>query len=184
MKTFQFKIQLKYTENPQIWRRLLVPDDLTFDDFHIAIQIAFGWENDHLYQFSPKGWGSTPMIGEDGDGLDSYETLLSEIFTRSGKTFTYIYDFGDDWHHQIKLEKISEGTLTNPFCPDGEGACPPEDCGGVFGYYNMVKNANDPEHPEYEEIREWLGLDEGEEWDLNYFDKDEVNEIFSQDAPE
>jgi hypothetical protein len=108
MKTFQFKIELVHTENPVVWRRLLVPEDIDFDDFHLAIQAVFGWDFSHLYQFSAKGWGSKPYyqpLGEwaedDGDMRDSEDYLISEVFKRAGQKYTYIYDFGDDWRTGI-----------------------------------------------------------------------------------
>ena len=181
MPAFQFKIQLKNVENPPVWRRVLVPSDITFSTFHDVIQIAFGWENCHLYQFSPKGWGSGPAIQltveEDfGETIDSEVIELSEIFTRARQSFVYIYDFGDDWLHQVKLEKISDEVVIIPLCMDGEGACPPEDCGGPWGYMTLLESLADPKHPEHKDMREWLGLARGQKWDVNAFDIKAVNE--------
>jgi hypothetical protein len=181
MGAYQFKIQIKDIQKPPVWRLLLVADNITFDEFHEVIQIAFGWDNYHLYQFSPKGYGSTPLIMpahpdiEEEDADDSEITELSEIFTKPKQTFLYIYDFGDDWKHQITLEKISDETLTAPVCIDGKGACPPEDCGGPWGYANLLEILADPGNPEYGDMREWLCLDEDEQFDVNAFDIDEVN---------
>jgi hypothetical protein len=98
MKAFQFKITLTYTDDPVVWRRLVVPEDISFDEFHLAIQSVFGWDFSHLYQFSAKGWGSKPYYqlpgdwAEDDDDMrDSEEYLISEVFKRAGKsipTFT------------------------------------------------------------------------------------------------
>jgi hypothetical protein len=182
MKTFQFKIELTYTGNPVVWRRLLVPEDICFDDFHLAIQAAFGWDFSHLYQFSAKGWGSKPYYqplgewAEDDDEMrDSEEYLISEVFKRAGQKYTYIYDFGDDWKHQILLEKTTGKPVFAPHCIGGEGACPPEDCGGVHGYYRMVDAINNPNHKDHEEMLEWMGIPEGGKWDVNAFDLDQAN---------
>lgn len=84
--------------------------------------------------------------------------------------YTYIYDFGDDWMHKITLEKITEEVHKNADCIDGEGACPPEDCGGPWGYAELKEKLSDAKHSEYTEIREWMGLDEDETWDATAFD--------------
>lgn len=181
--TFQFKIQLQNVTKPAVWRQVLVPSEITFDQFHYIIQDAFGWENEHMYAFSPLGYGSNPMIeiNPENDAndffsspsrnptqsMDAAKTKLSSIFKKEGQTYVYIYDFGDDWIHKITLEKIDEtdnsssATLLN-----GKGACPPEDCGGPWGYEELkeaiIANKSNPDRSE---ILEWLGLDPDEEWD-------------------
>ncbi|WP_184542340.1 plasmid pRiA4b ORF-3 family protein [Mucilaginibacter sp. FT3.2] len=182
MKTFQFKITLVYTDKPVVWRRVLVPDEITFADLHEVIQEAFGWEHSHLYQFSEKGWGSKPCYQSldeyDGDGADikdSNDTLINEVLQRARQKYTYIYDFGDDWKHEILLEKILDKPVLIPLCTDGEGACPPEDCGGVPGYYNMVDVVNNSENEEHEDTREWMGIADGEKWDVSAFDLEAAN---------
>lgn len=182
MKIFQFKIQLSYTNNPVVWRRVLVPGDITFNDLHLVIQAAFGWGNSHMYQFSLKGWGFKPCYQPLGryseyneDVIDSEDTLISDVFKKARQKYTYIYDFGDNWTHEILLEKIPEEGLINPLCIDGQGACPPEDCGGVHGYYNMVDTINNPEHPDHYEMAEWMGIPEGKKWDVNAFDQQAAN---------
>ena len=168
---------------PPVWRCLVVPSNITFSSFHYVIQAAFGWEDCHLYQFSPKGWGSMPAIqppvGDDLEGtVDSDTVLLPDIITHAGQTLVYIYDFGDDWQHQIKLEKISEQMVRIPRCVAGEGACPPEDCGGHPGYMMLQETLADPKSPEYNDMREWLGLAKGEKWDVkNAFNMAAVNKV-------
>lgn len=174
----QFKIQLNYLTKPTVWRRVTVPDGFTFTKFHRVIQAAFGWEDAHLFQFSPKGWGSSPVIEiptpdyDEGEAerLHATKTKLSGIFTKEGQKFVYIYDFGDDWQHSIILEeKLAEETKTATVVA-GEGACPPEDCGGFPGYELLKQTLANPKHPEYEDMREWLGLEPGEKWDADAFD--------------
>lgn len=179
--TFQFKIQLKNISHPPVWRRVLVPFHFSFYKFHLVIQDAFGWGNYHMFQFSPNGFGSYPTIkepfedDEDDDCMDAADTEIGDIFKAEGRKFTYIYDFGDTWEHKIILEKIIPDKTTIADCIAGKGTCPPEDCGGPWGYMNMIEILKDPENPEYAEMKEWLGLDEGEEWDLNAFDVKETS---------
>ncbi|EHQ26311.1 plasmid pRiA4b ORF-3 family protein [Mucilaginibacter paludis] len=180
---FQFKITLNHTADPKVWRTLLVPDDISLHIFHLCIQAAFGWENCHLYQFCPKSWGSQPSytvideFTDDMDAEDSDEVAVSEIFKAPKQKFTYIYDFGDSWMHTIVLEKILDDEVLFPMCTGGEGACPPEDCGGIGGYYRMVEILSNPKHAEYREMREWLGmLGSKKKWDVNAFDVKEAND--------
>jgi hypothetical protein len=184
MQTFQFKIQIQHLQNPPVWRRVLVPSDITFDDLHEIIQIVFGWENCHLYQFSEKGYASYPLYKPDdcdGDTVkDSTETIISEVFVTPKQTFTYIYDFGDDWKHHIVLEKITDTENTIPLCLAGEGACPPEDCGGIPGYYNLLEILSDPKNPQHKEMKSWLGLGKNEQWDVNAFDITAINEVLEE----
>jgi hypothetical protein len=191
--SYQFKIQLKDVSNPTVWRRILMPADATFEDFHDAIQIAFGWENAHLFMFSPKGYQSSPIIELENDEDDnpfarverlSAETLtLADIFTQEKQTYTYIYDFGDDWMHKITLEKISsEDRLIQPLILKGQGACPPEDCGGAWGYEHLKHVLANKIKPDYLDLKEWLGLGQRESWDSEKFDliqhQDLMNDYF------
>ncbi|MEA4936724.1 MAG: plasmid pRiA4b ORF-3 family protein [Paludibacter sp.] len=179
--SYQFKIQLKDVSNPTVWRRILMPANATFLEFHDVIQIAFGWENAHLFMFSPKGYQSSPIIELENDEDDnpfsrteklSAETLtLAEIFTQEKQTYTYIYDFGDDWTHKITLEKINlDDQLLQALIIKGQGACPPEDCGGAWGYENLKVVLSDKKNPEHKEMKEWLGLGQKEIWDSEEFD--------------
>lgn len=185
--TFQFKIQLTRLSKPSVWRRIIVPSDYTFDELHSVIQISFGWEFAHLYQFSPDGYGSHPIIalpddeGWDEPDLDAGKTKLKTIFTSEKQTYVYIYDFGDDWIHKITLEKILTEKITSPKCLKGKGKCPPEDCGGPWGYMSLLETFNNPSHEEYHEIREWYGLNEGETWDVNEFDMEDVNVMLEEE---
>lgn len=179
---FQLKIQLKNVTKPPVWRQVIVPEQFTFDKLHRLIQLVFGWEDYHLYQFSPKGYGSHPTIAipspEDWEQSDmnSLKTKINKIFTDEKQSFNYIYDFGDDWVHQITVEKIMPDEIKKPVCLTGKGACPPEDCGGPWGYENLKIMLADPKHEEHQEMKEWLGMEEDESWDANYFDLDEINE--------
>ena len=181
---YLFKIQIQGV-NPPIWRRLLVPENITFSKFHNIIQVAFGWENDHAYEFSPSGWDSSPSIGSqfekyfgDGAEMDSNKLKLSDIFKTEKQTFTYIYDFGDEWVHDITLEKIVDEKLKKASCVDGDGACPPEDCGGADDYMDFREIISDPKHPLHRDMLEWEGLEEGESWEkVHAFNLKAVNQL-------
>ena len=183
---FQFKIQIKNIQKPPVWRQILVPENFTFDEFHVVIQDAFGWYNYHLYQFSPTGYGSTPIIAlasEDdweAPDMDAEKTKLKDIFKTENQKYTYIYDFGDDWIHSIILEKILDDKIKHAKCLAGKGFCPPEDCGGPGGYERIKDVLANPDHEEYKDTREWLGLeDDNEVFDPNEFDLESTNEILA-----
>ncbi len=183
---FQFKVQLADISKPPVWRRLVVADNTTFEDFHNLLQDAFGWENYHLYNFSPTGWGSKPEIAvpheEDEEPItDATTTELKDIFNTVGQKFTYIYDFGDSWEHKIELEEIHSNYHGQvPACLDGKGCCPPEDCGGVGGYEHLKQVLENPKDREHKDMLNWLGLRKGSDWDVNEFNLNEVNEILSE----
>jgi len=172
--TLQFKIQLARVK-PAVWRRVLVPANFSFDEFHWVIQAAFNWRGYHLYQFSAKGYGSYPTIGipsneYDEEFEDSKKLKLVKTFNAPGQKFVYIYDFGDDWVHHITLEAILDVKSTRAVLLKGKAACPPDDCGGPHGYFEMLKIINTPQHPERAEMLKWLQLEEGKGWDSNFFD--------------
>ena len=184
---FQFKIQIKGITKPPVWRRVLVPDTFTFEQFHFLIQAAFGWFNSHLFQFSPQGYGSYPTITmsycvEDEPTEDAGAIVLKDIFYVEKQTFTYIYDFGDDWNHKITLEAILPDLSEDASCIEGKGACPPEDCGGIWGYEQLKEVMSDPLNAEYEEMKEWLGLMPDEEWDANFFDIEAAKDRIKDDS--
>jgi hypothetical protein len=177
---FQFKIQIKNIDRPPVWRRLYIPESITFERFHEIIQAAFGWRRSHLFMFSKSGYGSDEIVGfpdeEYNDPFQKYtsraasEVRLSEIFKNVRQKYLYTYDFGDDWVHQITLEKVTEDSIINPALLAGEGACPPEDCGGPWGYANLLNILSDKKHPEHREMKDWLGLKPRQQWDPDYFD--------------
>lgn len=178
--TLQLKIQLQNLADPKVWRQVQVPAQFSFYKLHGVIQAAFGWEHAHLFQFSSEGWGSKPEIslpypdaGEDI--VDAKKIKLKEVFKEEGQTYVYIYDFGDDWLHLLTLEKITDEKATKANCLAGEGRCPPEDCGGFPGYESLKEILNDPKHPEYADMREWLGLRKNQKWDAAAFDLKKAN---------
>jgi len=186
---FQFKIQIKDIADPPVWRRVLVPGQFTFLRMHQLIQSAFGWDDYHLFQFSPKGYGSEPDISlpsadEDvfGGGrlekLDAAKTKLQDIFKTEKQHFVYIYDFGDDWKHLITLEKITDEKILRAALLDGNGCCPPEDCGGPWGYENLKEVMANPKHPEYKEMKNWLSQMMGiKKFDAGYFNLEVMKKL-------
>ena len=120
------------------------------------------------------------------DELDSMiRTTRCNIIPLAGflpgrRSYTYIYDFGDCWQHTILLEKVIPKVSCVPELIGGKGACPPEDCGGVMGYKNMLEILADKNHPEYYEYLEWLGLEEDETWDPEEFDLEYFQEVLRE----
>lgn len=162
---FQFKITLQGID-PPIWRRIQTKD-CTLDKLHEHIQTAMGWTNSHLHQFIIKGviHGDPELIYEGWEDeespVDSRRTKLSQIVPKNGKRFrfTYEYDFGDDWEHEILFEGFppAQKGARYPLCVEGERACPPEDVGGTYGYQEYLEALSDPEHEEHESYLEWVG---------------------------
>lgn len=166
---YEFKITLKEIK-PKIWRKIQVPQTYNFWDLHVAIQDAMGWEDYHLHQFNmgdPKT-GEKVSIGiPDEDGIVDYhiipgaEAEISKYFLSPKDKALYEYDFGDGWEHEVVLEKIlpAESGAKYPRCIGGARACPPEDCGGPWGYQALLEIMNNPDDPDYAEKMEWLGDD-------------------------
>jgi hypothetical protein len=171
---YQLKVTLADSE-PPIWRRVLVPGDISLARLHAVLQVAMGWQNSHLHQFivGDTRYGEPdPMVAELEFKNERTATLNHEA-PRAEDRFTYEYDFGDSWEHEIVVEKITppEPGVRYPVCVAGERACPPEDCGGVWGYADFVEAVRDPKHPEHDEMIEWLGG----EFDPEAFDREEAN---------
>jgi hypothetical protein len=162
---YQLKIVLLGTK-PPIWRRLQVPGDASLGWLHAAIQVTMGWTNSHLHHFlTSDARYSDPRHCEDmgfGDEPDRDEAkaTLGQVAPQEGAQFGYEYDFGDSWEHEITVEKILPGeaaAATTALCLDGARACPPEDCGGIGGYAELLKTLKNPKHPEHKAMKEWLG---------------------------
>ena len=174
---YELRVALPYIV-PTIWRRLEVPGAMTFYDLHDAIQTAMGWEDDHLWAFYVGKTEVSPASEQlEFPGVPRAQpadgTTLDQMLAGQGVKFRYVYDMGDDWLHEIKVEKVftPEHGVTYPRCTGGARACPPEDCGGFPGYQNFLKAVKNPKHPEHEESLEWIGG----EWDPEAFDMDAVN---------
>ncbi|HYZ54697.1 MAG TPA: plasmid pRiA4b ORF-3 family protein [Streptosporangiaceae bacterium] len=174
---YQLKITLRGVSKPPVWRRVLVPASMTLDLLHEVILRAMGWGGGHLHVFSD-GWREYGSPDAELGHADERWVTVADLLSGPGGTVTYTYDFGDDWEHGILLEKILPAGpgAAYPVCVAGKGACPPEDCGGAWGYAELKKILADPDHEQHEEMLEWLGLDDAAEFDPAEFSVDEVNE--------
>jgi len=176
---YHLKVSLEGVQ-PLIWRRLQVPGNASLGWLHAVIQVAMGWTNSHLHQFDAgKRLYSDPSFGldefeDDPRVLDENETAVRDIVRRAKSAFVYEYDFGDSWDHRITVEKILEpdpAAVRYAQCLDGERACPPEDCGAVWGYEDLLKVIRNPKHKEYRSMMEWLGG----KFNPEAFDCDKIN---------
>jgi hypothetical protein len=158
---YQLKIALTGI-TPPIWRRIQVSGSIKLCCLHSAIQVAMGWTDSHLHQFEKDGknWG-VPEWDEfdEFDLIDEGKTQLAKVLKSEGDSMVYQYDFGDDWQHEVVLEKIVpvSDLLKTPICLAGERRCPPEDVGGVQGYQEFLEVIFDPKHEEYEQYVRWAG---------------------------
>ena len=177
--TYQLKVTLNGA-TPPIWRRILVPSDIPLGQLHTVLQVAMGWTNSHLHQFIS---GSTYYGIQDEFSLemeveDENRYRLNRLLQAEKEAIKYEYDFGDGWMHRIVLERIlpHDNNKQLPICIKGKRASPPEDCGGIGGYFRLLDILKDPGHAEYEDMMEWLGG----EFDSEAFDIDETNEMLAQ----
>ena len=168
MSIYQLRIDLNYAK-PPIWRRILVKDTTTLAELHEIIQIVMGWDDSHLHQFET---GDREYYGIPDEGWDEIRDerkfKLKDIIPAEKHKITYLYDFGDSWDHQILVEKILpvEKGKKYPLCVKGKRACPPEDVGGIGGYYYFLEAISDPKHEAHENYKGWY---EGD------FDPEEFN---------
>lgn len=165
---YQLKITLKWSK-PPIWRRVVVRGDMTLDRLHNVIQIAMGWTDSHLHQFiAGSGFSRTfygrpdPEFADMGSAtLNEKRYSVADLAPTAKRKFIYEYDFGDGWRHDVVAEKIlpPDPAFKHPMCLAGANACPPEDCGGIGGYYNLLEILRDPQHPEHADMKDWIGGD-------------------------
>lgn len=164
------KIELLDTD-PLIWREVEVPTSITLKVLHDIVQITMGWLDQHLWEFRIEGrtyglsrdedWGAAPRT-------EAIKVRLRDILKLRRTTIEYLYDFGDSWRHRITVTDIRPGQprVSYPNYVGGEWDCPPENCGGIPGYYNMLDALADPDHPDHAEIAEYL-----EDWDPKEIDE-------------
>ena len=171
---YQIKVALNDSKRP-IWRRVLVEDTTTLSKLHTILQTVMGWTDSHLHQFII----DEEFYGEPDDEFSDIEVKnekryhLNQFVEHKGFKFIYEYDFGDSWEHTILVEAIlpAEKGAFYPRCIEGKRACPPEDVGGVWGYEDFQKIIANPKDPEYDEMMEWIGS-----FDPEQFNLDAVNE--------
>ena len=176
---YQLKVVLRDVR-PLIWRRLLVPTDMTLAQLHHVLQVAMGWSNCHLHQYTIGGeiYGQPSPEAEYIDH-DERKYRLADVVGDGGR-LRYEYDFGDSWEHDVIVEKMvaADHGVKYPVCLDGARACPPEDCGGVSGYEHLLGVLVDPQHEEHEELTEWVGG----EFDPQVFEVATVNSVLGRIA--
>jgi hypothetical protein len=180
-RVYQLKATIMGTK-PPVWRRLLVREATTLLRLHDILQTAFGWQDCHLHEFridevrygtdDGEGWGPPPR--------NERQARLGTI-AAAGMSFEYVYDFGDDWRHKIVVEKVlpAEKGATYPTCTGGRRAGPPEDCGGLWGYMDLIEAIRDPGHPDRESMLAWVGG----RFDPAAFDRSEVARRLRFDHP-
>jgi Plasmid pRiA4b ORF-3-like protein len=172
-RVYQLKITLRDIK-PPIWRRVQV-EDCSLSELHDIIQTCMGWDGYHLHAFEI---GGEQYSEPDPDGMmeteDERKVKLSQIVSGGIKKFSYTYDFGDNWEHTIQVEKVldAEPGVRYPRCIAGERACPPEDCGGPWGYGDFLEAIQNPNHEQHEEMLEWSGGT----FDPEQFDIEAVNQ--------
>ncbi|HSX80706.1 MAG TPA: plasmid pRiA4b ORF-3 family protein [Candidatus Saccharimonadia bacterium] len=173
LSVYQLKVTLRDSK-PPIWRRIQVTSDIRLSTLHRVLQGVMGWEDAHLHQFMAHGiYYGTPHPDFGFEVQNEQQVSLQQVMSRAKDKLIYEYDFGDSWKHELLVEKIlplAEGKRY-PVCLTGKRACPPEDCGGIWGYASLLEAIRDPEHPEHEERVEWVGS----EFDPDIFDLDEIN---------
>lgn len=190
-QTFEFMVRLKGVSEPEIWRKLTIPSYYTFFEMHSILQIAFGWDMSHLFEFSERRLGKKRIITDTSEVdisesytteelLDAGKTMLSDVIDNVQQKLVYLYDFGDYWEHEMVLERIIPEISRLPVLVDGKGSCPPEDVGGAPGYAEFKNIMANKKHPEHKEYREWLGLGRGQQWECDDFHAGIRNEFLQQ----
>ena len=170
MEIYAIKVTLLGT-SPPVWRRILIPRDITLRDLHRTLQTVMGWTNSHLHQFVlPRQKHADPRHVV-GTIANENRARLGGLIWRVGARLWYEYDFGDRWQHELLLEEVLLGDeWFHQICVAGKRSCPPEDCGGPQGFAELVTALQDANHPNHREAFEWLG-----DFDPESFSADEVN---------
>ena len=154
----QLKVTLKGVK-PPVWRRVLVPSSWTLAELSPALESVMGWHGGHLHAFDTGDSVYGQPDPDWGGGLeDERKARLDDVLPQAGAKMRWDYDFGDGWEHEVVAEAIVEpdAGLRYPYCKTGRRACPPEDCGGPYGYQDLVDALTDPNHPRREELEEWV----------------------------
>ena len=184
--TYRIRVELDDVE-PPIWRVLELASDLPLDRMHDLLQTAMGWTDSHLHEFA-SGDSPTDRLAEhyrpqqsidnDLQGIDESTVRLDEVLVEPGDRLFYGYDFGDDWAHTLLLEAVvpRDPGMPSAHCLAGARACPPEDCGGVWGYHNLLAALRDPSAPDRDELMEWIGPN----FDPEFFDVKHVNDVLAR----
>jgi len=171
MEVYVVKVTLLGT-SPRVWRRILVPRDITLHNLHRTLQTVMGWTDSHLHQFVLTRQRLPGSISGVGTKVtNENRTKLGELIWTVGASLLYEYDFGDGWQHELLLEEVLLGDETfQQACVAGKRRCPPEDCGGPQGFAELLQALRDANHPSHDEACEWLG-----DFVPESFSADEIN---------
>lgn len=155
---YQLCVELEWVQ-PKVWRRFLVPITIELPLLHATLLFGMGWLGGHIHEFviGRNNYGPADMA--DLDHIVDEEGVTLRDALGAKKSFTYVYDYGDDWRHKVKVEKIValDAPIDTGVCIGGENACPPEDVGGPPGYEEFLAALADPKHPEHRDLKEWIG---------------------------
>ena len=179
-QAYQLYVELEDVR-PKVWRRLLVPVTIELPRVHPTILFGMGWQGGHIHEFvfghDSYGRKDPPYEPEIPEVMDEENVSLREALG-ARRTFVYVYDFGDNWRHKVKVEKVvaMDTPIDNPVCIGGENACPPEDVGGAPGYEEFLEALADPSNPDHDELKAWIGG----AFDPTAFDMAKVNARLSQ----
>lgn len=185
---FRIRVDLLHT-TPPVWRRIEVPGDVTLPRLHDVLQAAMGWTDSHLHRFRTGNDRHAPEfltqfdVDEGDEGMLEDDVRLDRVLAAEGDRLWYDYDFGDGWEHVLRVEKVLDAPPTAPGCITGKLACPPEDCGGVWGYHELAGwvrgDYDDALRPQVfdstEHARAWLP----EGWHPDVFSLEETNELIA-----
>jgi len=162
----QIKVKLRGVSKPPVWRRLLVRADTRLDRLHDAVVAAFGWQDYHMHVFT-SGAEEFGIPDPELGFIDERLVSLGQLIGGVGDRLRYTYDFGDDWEHEIVVEELldADPEIHYPVLVAAKGACPPEDCGGPWGYAELKEVLADPSHERHQEMLDWLGLDDASAFD-------------------
>jgi hypothetical protein len=176
----QVKITLLRVSKPPVWRRLLLGSEMSLGQLHGVIQVAMGWWDYHMHVFSTQA-GEYGVPDPELGFLDESRMMLSQLLSEPGNRIRYTYDFGDAWEHEISLEKVLgvDSEQLYPTCVAGRGACPPEDCGSIWGYARLREVLADPSDEEHARVLEWLELESASDFDAAAFEIAPVNNSLS-----
>jgi Plasmid pRiA4b ORF-3-like protein len=174
-QAYQLYVELENVR-PKVWRRFLVPVTVELPSVHTTLLFGMGWQGGHIHEFlfghDSYGRKDPPFEPDFEDVMDEAGVSLREALG-GRKTFIYVYDYGDNWRHKVRIEKVValDTPIDRGVCIGGENACPPEDVGGAPGYEEFLEALRDPSHPEHEHLKAWIGG----AFDPAAFDVDAVN---------
>ncbi|MEA2025668.1 MAG: plasmid pRiA4b ORF-3 family protein [Chloroflexota bacterium] len=177
----RLKVKLRSVK-PPVWRRIVVRSEMTLEELSPVLEAAMGWYGGHLHVFDIGGtYYGRPDPEWGNDDLDEGKFRVRDVLTDVGSKSKWDYDFGDGWEHDIVVEEIgsAEPDVEYPICLTGRRACPPEDCGGPWGYSNLLDALADPAHPDHEELSEWMSRG----FDPAHFDLEETNAAMRSPRP-